>query len=171
MFCYQCEQTAGCSGCTGKAGVCGKKEDTARLQDQLTGALIGLARSTDGNEWALKDSTAAIVVEGLFATLTNVNFDNEALQRLIDRVEEEKARLIPDCAVCASPCGKNNDYDMEKLWTADEDIRSLKSLILFGIRGMAAYAYHAAVLGYKDEEIHRFLYKALFRILESVVPR
>lgn len=69
----------------GKAGVCGKKEDTARLQDQLTGALIGLARSTDGNEWALKDSTAAIVVEGLFATLTNVNFDNEALQRLIDR--------------------------------------------------------------------------------------
>lgn len=125
MFCYQCEQTAGCSGCTGKAGVCGKKEDTARLQDQLTGALIGLARSTDGNEWALKDSTAAIVVEGLFATLTNVNFDNEALQRLIDRVEEEKARLIPDCAVCASPCGKNNDYDMEKLWTADEDIRSL----------------------------------------------
>ena len=51
MFCYQCEQTAGCSGCTGKAGVCGKKEDTARLQDQLTGALIGLARSTDGNEW------------------------------------------------------------------------------------------------------------------------
>ena len=97
------------------------------------------------------------MVEGLFATLTNVNFDNEALQRLIDRVEEEKARLIPDCAVCASPCGKNNDYDMEKLWTADEDIRSLKSLILFGIRGMAAYAYHAAVLGYKDEEIHRFL--------------
>ena len=93
MFCYQCEQTAGCSGCTGKAGVCGKKEDTARLQDQLTGALIGLARSTDGNEWALKDSTAAIVVEGLFATLTNVNFDNEALQRLIDRVEEEKARI------------------------------------------------------------------------------
>lgn len=164
MFCYQCEQTAGCSGCTGKAGVCGKKEDTARLQDQLTGALIGLARSTDGNEWALKDSTAAIVVEGLFATLTNVNFDNEALQRLIDRVEEEKARLIPDCAVCASPCGKNNDYDMEKLWTADEDIRSLKSLILFGIRGMAAYAYHAAVLGYKDEEIHRFLYKALFAV-------
>lgn len=164
MFCYQCEQTAGCSGCTGKAGVCGKKEDTARLQDQLTGALIGLARSTDGNEWALKDSTAAIVVEGLFATLTNVNFDNEALQCLIDRVEEEKARLIPDCAACASPCGKNNDYDMEKLWTADEDIRSLKSLILFGIRGMAAYAYHAAVLGYKDEEIHRFLYKALFAV-------
>ena len=104
------------------------------------------------------------MVEGLFATLTNVNFDNEALQRLIDRVEEEKARLIPDCAVCASPCGKNNDYDMEKLWTADEDIRSLKSLILFGIRGMAAYAYHAAVLGYKDEEIHRFLYKALFAV-------
>lgn len=164
MFCYQCEQTAGCKACTGKTGVCGKKEDTAAIQDRLTGALIGLARATEGNEELLNDATADLVVEGLFATLTNVNFDNDALLRIIRDVEAEKNRLVPDCACCASSCGRNNNYDMEKLWDAQEDIRSLKSLILFGIRGVSAYAYHAAVLGYRDEKIHKFLYKALFAI-------
>ena len=164
MFCFQCEQTSGCSGCTGTVGVCGKKADTAQLQDQLTGVLIGLSKATEGNEDMVSDSTAQVVVEGLFATLTNVSFDNEAILELISRAEEEKRKLIPHCYGCASACGKNNDYDMRKLWETDEDIRSLKSLILFGIRGVAAYAYHAGVLGYRDEEIHRFLYKALFAI-------
>ena len=176
MFCFQCEQTAGCKACAGKAGVCGKKGDTAELQDKLTGALIGLARATDGNEHMLSDSTAAVVVEGLFATLTNVNFDNDALAAILDRVAMEKQRLVPECFRCASACGRSKDYDMEKLWNADEDIRSLKSLILFGIRGVAAYAYHAAVLGCRDECIHRFLYKALFAIgmddwgMEELLP-
>ena len=67
MFCFQCEQTAKCAGCTGAMGVCGKREDTAQLQDRLTGSLIGLARATEGNEHFLSDSTAAVVVEGLFA--------------------------------------------------------------------------------------------------------
>ena len=175
MFCYQCEQTAKCTGCTGAVGVCGKKEDTAQLQDQLTGALIGLARATDGNEHMLSDTTAAAVVEGLFATLTNVNFDNDALRALLARVEEEKRKLVPECFRCSS-CGRTENYDMAKLWNADEDIRSLKSLILFGIRGVAAYAYHAAVLGYRDEAIHKFLYKALFAIgtedwgMEELLP-
>ena len=164
MFCFQCEQTAGCSGCTGNMGVCGKSADTAQIQDQLTGALIGLSRSTEGNAHKLSYTTASVVVEGLFATLTNVNFDNEALLRILQSVEEEKKKLVPDCYACAASCGKNNDYDMKELWNANEDIRSLKSLILFGIRGIAAYAYHAAVLGYKDEKIHQFLYKALFAI-------
>ena len=164
MFCFQCEQTANCKGCAGNIGICGKKADTAELQDKLTGALIGLARATENNEHLLTDSTAAVVVESLFATLTNVNFDNHALLRLIERVDAEKRRLVPECFACTSQCGRNNEYDMNKLWNADEDIRSLKSLILFGIRGVAAYAYHAAVLGYKDESIHRFLYKALFAI-------
>ena len=164
MFCFQCEQTAKCAGCTGAMGVCGKKSATAELQDQLTGKLIGLARATDGNEHMLSASTAAVVVEALFATLTNVNFDNVALLALMARVEEEKRKLVPECFKCVSTCGRTEDYDMAKLWNADEDIRSLKSLILFGIRGLAAYAYHAAVLGYKDESIHRFLYKALFAI-------
>ena len=176
MFCFQCEQTAKCTGCTGAMGVCGKRADTAQLQDRLTGSLIGLARATEGNEHMLSDSTAAVVVEGLFATLTNVNFDNDALRSLLDRVELEKKKLVPDCFHCASPCGRNNDYDMDRLWNAEEDIRSLKSLILFGIRGLAAYAYHAAVLGFRDERIHRFLYKALIAIgidefgMEELLP-
>ena len=176
MFCFQCEQTAKCTGCTGAVGVCGKKADTAQLQDRLTGALIGLARATEGNGHMVGDSTAAVTVEGLFATLTNVNFDNAALLALMDRVDAEKRKLVPECYKCASACGRNNDYNMQKLWNADEDIRSLKSLILFGIRGVAAYAYHAAVLGYKDEMIHQFLYKALFAIgtedwgMEELLP-
>ena len=164
MFCFQCEQTACGKGCTGKAGICGKKADTAGLQDQLTGALIGLARATEGNVSSVTEDTHRLVMEALFATLTNVNFDNNAIEELTRRVEEEKQRLAPDCSVCGSACGRNDNYDMEKLWNANEDIRSLKSLILFGIRGMAAYAYHAALLGYTDEEVNRFFYKALFAV-------
>ena len=143
MFCFQCEQTAGCMGCSGAAGVCGKKADTAKLQDQLTGALIGLARSTESNAHLVTEATDRLVIEGLFTTLTNVNFNNETIQMLIDRVEAEKERMVPGCFACGASCGRNDDYDMEEVWGADEDIRSLKSLILFGIRGLAAYAYHA----------------------------
>lgn len=176
MFCFQCEQTAECSGCTGAVGVCGKKADTAQLQDKLTGALIGLARSTDGNAHLISRSSTDVIIDGLFATLTNVNFDNAAFETLLARVEDEKRKMVPDCFTCASPCGKNRDYDMNRLWNADEDIRSLKSLILFGIRGMAAYAYHAGVLGYHDENVDRFFYKALIAIgmeefgMEELLP-
>ena len=149
MFCFQCEQTAKCTGCTGNAGVCGKKADTAQIQDDLTGALIGLARAVESSAAMRSDSVASLVVEGLFATLTNVNFDNDALLDIHQRVKAEKQKLV-----------SADDYHMSNLWNADEDIRSLKSLILFGIRGVAAYAYHAAVLGYKDDAIHKFLCKA-----------
>ena len=165
MFCYQCEQTAACRGCTGKAGVCGKTAATAALQDQLTGALIGLARATDGGTTGSADDK--LVQECLFATLTNVNFDDEALRVLMDRVHAEKQRIVPDCATCENACGRTADYDMQKLWNAQEDIRSLKSLILFGIRGVAAYAYHAGILGYRDEAVNQFLYKALFALGED----
>ncbi len=164
MFCFQCEQTAGCSGCTGAAGVCGKKADTAKLQDELTGALIGLARSVEGNMHLLTERTDDLVIEGLFTTVTNVNFNNETITALIRRIEDEKNRMVPGCTACGAPCGRNDDYDMNDLWQADEDIRSLKSLILFGIRGMAAYAYHANVLGYRDQEVNRFFYKALYAV-------
>ena len=164
MFCFQCEQTAGCTGCTGRAGVCGKKAETAQLQDKLTGALVGLARAVEGNADLVTKETDKLVVEGLFTTITNVNFDDETISALIKRVHDEKERLVPRCLSCASVCGRNDDYDMDDLWHGDEDIRSLKSLILFGIRGVAAYAYHAAVLGYADEEVNRFFYKALFAI-------
>ena len=146
------EQTAGCTA------------DTAQLRDKLTGALIGLARAIDGNEYALSDSTAAVTVEGLVATLSNVNYDACALLAMMDKVDAEKRKLVPNCYTCISSCGRNNDYDMSKLWNAEEDIRSLKSQILFGIRGVAAHASHAAELGYKEESIHKFLYKALFAI-------
>ena len=130
MFCFQCEQTAKCTGCTGDAGVCGKKADTAQIQDDLTGALIGLARATEGNEHMISDTTAAVIVEGLFATLTNVDFDNDALLAIKERVQIEKRKLVPNCFTCTSSCGRNNDHDMRKLWEADEDVRSLKSLML-----------------------------------------
>ena len=176
MFCYQCEQTAGCTGCTGNTGVCGKSANTARLQDELTGALIGLARATEGNEQLVTEEMNQLVLEGLFTTITNVNFNDETLKLLIDKIEDTKKKLVPNCFTCSDSCGRNNNFDMSTLWTTDEDIRSLKSLILFGIRGMAAYAYHASVLGYTDETISKFFYKALFAIgmkdwgMDKLVP-
>lgn len=165
MFCFQCEQTAGCTGCTGNAGVCGKKADTANLQDNLTGALIGLARAVGSNQPAR--GTNLLMLEGLFTTITNVNFNDETLTALIAKVHAEKALYADGCADCPSACGKNDDYDMRTLWDDNEDVRSLKSLILFGLRGMAAYAYHAFVLGYADEEVNRFFFEGMTAIGED----
>lgn len=159
MFCFQCEQTAGCAGCTGCAGVCGKTAETANLQDELTGALIGLARACENNKKT--ENTDQIIIEGLFTTITNVNFNDDTLREMIQRVNEEKHIIVPDCSVCKNPCGNTDNYDMKQIWEADGDIRSLKSLILFGIRGMSAYAYHAKMLGYTDETVNQFFYKAL----------
>lgn len=176
MFCYQCEQTAGCTGCTGNAGVCGKSANTARLQDELTGALIGLARAAEGNEHLVNEEMNQLVLEGLFTTVTNVNFNDETLKILIYKIENAKKKLVPNCFTCSGSCGRNDNFDMNTLWTTDEDVRSLKSLILFGIRGMAAYAYHASVLGYTDETISKFFYKALFAVgmkdwgMEELLP-
>ncbi|MBR3663268.1 MAG: hydroxylamine reductase [Desulfovibrio sp.] len=151
MFCFQCEQTAACKGCTGKAGVCGKKSDTANLQDALTGALVDLASAEAGNAFA-NDETYRIIIEGLFTTLTNVSFDDVAISALMERAKRETKRLSS---------ADRADCDIAQLWTGDEDIRSLKSLLLFGLRGMAAYAYHALVLGYSDEAVNRFLCEGL----------
>lgn len=166
MFCFQCEQTAGCSGCTGKTGVCGKSAAVSGLQDELTGALIGLARAASG---ASPDAgTHRAMLEGLFTTVTNVNFSEETVKQQIGQVHQAKNALLSGCGECSTPCGKNDDYDMQELWNADEDIRSLKSLILFGLRGMAAYAYHAMVLGYSDEEVYSFFYEGLFAVGEEM---
>ncbi len=159
MFCFQCEQTAGCTGCTGNAGVCGKSANVANLQDELTGELIGLAKGCfhhPGDE-----HTTELIVEALFTTITNVNFNEETVKEMIERVRQEKARISPGCITCVSHCGDTDVYEMKAIWETDEDIRSLKSLILFGIRGMAAYAYHAMVLGYRDETVDQFFVKAL----------
>lgn len=141
MFCFQCEQTAQGKGCT-VTGVCGRKADTANLQDELTNTLIELANCGEKNE-----TNTELLIEGLFTTITNVNFDNKSIiaftQKVKDRINCDKT------------------FDINSVWTADEDIRSLKSLILFGLKGIAAYAHHARVLGYKNSDVDDFFYTAL----------
>ena len=155
MFCFQCEQTAFGTGCTGRAGVCGKSAGAAKLQDALTGALIGLARTCQ--HAAPTDQTYRLLIEGLFTTVTNVNFDAATIQAMVDAVHTEKARLG----------GTDSDYDVQQIWNANEDIRSLKSLILFGMRGMAAYAYHALMLKKTDAAVQSFFVKGLTALGED----
>lgn len=166
MFCFQCEQTAGCTACSGKAGVCGKTAATAKLQDELTGALIGLARAVY-SEGTPTENTYKILIEGLFTTITNVNFDDETIEKLIKKVHIEKSKVVPNCNHCSASCRRTGDYNMRDLWEDNEDIRSLKSLILFGVRGAAAYAYHAMNLGYTDEQLNHFFCEALFAVGED----
>ena len=156
MFCFQCEQTAGCAGCTGHAGACGKEAETALLQDELTGALIALAEMVQQKPSVRTEATDDLAMESLFATLTNVDFDDAEINRLTECVHAEKARMAGEAEIASIP-----DYSMLKLWDAQEDVRSLKSLILFGLRGMAAYAYHAAVLGQRDESVSAFIFEGL----------
>ena len=195
MFCYQCEQTAGCAGCTGGTGVCGKTAETARLQDQLVGAMIGLARAAEGVECP-GDRVYRTVIEGLFTTLTNVSFDDDAIRAQIEKTHREKERLLAapvkksagprekaagesgaaENAACAvASVQDTDDYNLGLLWDMDPDIRSLKSLILFGLKGMAAYAYHALMLGASDETVNQFFLTGLREIakdgtVESLLP-
>ena len=163
MFCFQCEQTAGCTGCT-RAGVCGKSAMTAKLQDTLTGALIALANtaacsnknSNRNLSVSLVDEINHLILEGLFTTITNVNFDDASIKDLTARIHTATAKTANACNVSIV-----SDYDMNNIWNANEDIRSLKSLILFGVRGMAAYAYHAMTLGYTDVSLNQFFLTAL----------
>ncbi len=151
MFCFQCEQTAKGTGCT-NGGVCGKKTDTANLQDVLTGELIGLSRAALNGKSAAANSTSKAVIDGLFTTVTNVCFNDEALKQRIESIKAEKEKLGAD---------RNDAYEMKKLWEDNEDIRSFKSLILFGMKGMAAYAHHAYILGKTDDDVNNFFYKGL----------
>lgn len=147
MFCFQCEQTAGGKGCT-KAGVCGKTSEVALLQDKLTCALIGLARAAEGKKPSKKSDE--LMMQGLFTTVTNVDFDSSRISSLIADVENEKLSL-----------GDARDYESDKLWTGNADIVSLRSTLLFGIRGMAAYAWHAYVLGFEDNDVTSWFYKGM----------
>ncbi len=140
MFCFQCEQTANGKGCT-IVGVCGKQPDSANFQDEIVSSLIELAKSNEPD-----DETTKTIINGLFATVTNTNFDNDSLKLMI----------------------KDPKFDMKQIWESDEDARSLKSLILFGIKGMAAYAHHARILGYKNDEVDNFFYEALKALPEDL---
>ena len=126
MFCFQCQQTAHNTGCDGKAGVCGKKADTANYQDELIGALIGLARAARAG--TPTPHTDELILKGLFTTITNVNFNNETILQCKAEIEKETAAVGP---------GQLADYDLAALWAAGEAVRSLKSQILFGLKGIA----------------------------------
>ncbi len=155
MFCYQCEQTAGQKACAGQRGVCGKEESTANLQDQLTGALVTMAKLAGGK--APHEEAVQLMLEGLFTTITNVSFDDDTLQILIDRIETENKKM-----------GSDPSFDMNLVWNdSNEDVRSLKSLILFGLRGVAAYAFHARVLGYTDEKVNHIFFEGMAALPEN----
>jgi len=147
MFCFQCEQTSHGTGCTVQ-GVCGKPADVANKMDNLTSALIGLARAADGKTPSKEADEA--MMQGIFAVLTNVNFDQSRLEEYRRIVEKEKEKL-----------GGAPNFKPEKLWQGDVNIVSLRSTLLFGLRGMAAYAWHAHVLGKDDREVTGWLYKGM----------
>ena len=167
MFCFQCEQTN--KGCCTSFGVCGKDPDCSELQDQIVAALIDLACSLPAADQeqelkaALNPETKSMVRDALFTTVTNVNFDPEVLKDCLAKIK------------AATP-GTTDIFSMDKIWDAQEDIRSLKSLLLYGIKGTAAYAHHAANLSYEDERIDLFFIEALQALsqldygLEELLP-
>jgi hydroxylamine reductase len=131
--------------------VCGKTAAVANAQDDLTRALIGLSLDLAGQ--TPSDEQRRVMLEGLFTTVTNVSFDGVRVAALTSRVNALRTGASgTDCAASGEPL---------RLWTEDEDVRSLKSLILFGLRGMAAYAYHARMLGYLDEQVDAFFFEGL----------
>lgn len=181
MFCYQCEQTARGEGCD-KSGVCGKKPDVAALQDLLVYALTGLAQvAVAAQKAGIRDrATDVFVCEALFATVTNVDFDPERLAPLIRRAaalrDEWLGKLraagvaadFPGDAVKFSPANdlpgliaQGEAHGVCSYPAANADILSLKHTLLYGIKGLAAYADHALILGQEDEAVFAFLYEAL----------
>ena len=182
MFCRQCEQTANQIACT-KLGVCGKQPDTAYLQDLLTYALQGLAtyaKEALKGDYLSKEEINKInrfTVEALFSTLTNVNFDPEAIKNFIYeavklreelkqkgiKVQEETEACIFQPADNLQELVKQGEEANKKLFHnyRNEDIQSLKEVTLYALRGIAAYTDHAAILGKEDESVYSFIYEAL----------
>ncbi|WP_100065569.1 hydroxylamine reductase [Miniphocaeibacter massiliensis] len=158
MFCFQCEQTAKGEGCT-KVGVCGKTGETADLQDVLTGELIALAKVVKVND-NRDEETDNAVIDGLFVAITNVNFDDDSIKRYIQKTKSIKNNHGNGKLFSA--------YNLNNIWNhKNEDIRSLKSLLLFGLRGTGAYAHHAKALGYVKDEINEFFYESLVALEEE----
>ncbi|MDD2481039.1 MAG: hydroxylamine reductase [Lutispora sp.] len=153
MFCFQCEQTVGGKGCT-KVGVCGKQPDVSNKQDELICALVGLARASYGKIPTKKG--VELMMQGLFTTITNVNFNTVTLEKIINEVREEKINM-----------GDAKDFSMESLWSGDPDVISLRSTLLLGLKGMAAYAYHAYVLGKENEEVSNWFFKGMHALGEE----
>lgn len=163
MLHVQHAQTAGCTDSAEHVGDDGKRETTVRLQDELTGALIGLARAIDDPALASAE-TWAIMTEGLLATAPGTCLSDAALETMIQNVRAEKARLAPGCSSCTAPCGRTADYDMQALWTIEEEVRALKLRILADLRKIAAHIAHAPAQQDEDAEVYPLLCEALFKI-------
>ena len=148
MFCYQCQETLGGKGCTVK-GVCGKSAEAAILQDKL----IYLTKKLCA---AKVDDINKVVTINLFSTITNANFDAKSLSNRI----ETTLNLIPNDITIPENVGVMSE--------ADEDKRSLKELITYGLKGMSAYLYHANALGYDDEAINKFMQSTLAKLLDDM---
>ncbi len=178
MFCYQCQETAGNKGCLLK-GVCGKDYSTANLMDLLIFNLKGIAiittamrRAGVAADYRTADKT---IMESLFATITNANFDYTSIAKRVDNTFALKARLLQEATAqgvqlpaneAVTMQGSPEEYDRLALGVGilretNEDLRSLKELTIYGLKGLAAYAEHAGRLGYEDDEINAFVERAL----------
>ncbi len=180
MFCYQCQETAGCKGCT-VAGVCGKKPEVAAMQDLLIYATKGLAAvATQLREKgkAVGKEVNHLVTLNLFVTITNANFDREAIIAKIEKTLELKNELlaqVSDASKLGDAALWSDDvtaFDEKAktvgvLATENEDIRSLRELITYGLKGLAAYSKHANALLQDNEEVDAFLQKALAQTLDD----
>ena len=180
MFCYQCQETAGCTGCT-QAGVCGKKPDLAAMQDLLIYVTKGISAVTTAlrkEGKAIAASTDHRISVNLFTTITNANFDKEAIVLRIREtlvLKEELLTQLSDTTVLPDAAfwnGKESEYETKAaavgvLATKDEDIRSLRELITYGLKGLSAYSKHANALLKSDPETDAFLQRALAATLDD----
>ena len=184
MFCFQCQETARCQGCT-QVGVCGKKPEVAAMQDLLIYATKGLAavatQARAEGKTVSRDINHLVTVN-LFATITNANFDREALITRIEQTLAAKAELLkalsstdqlPAAALWTAERSafdeKAASDDVGVLATKNEDVRSLRELITYGLKGLAAYLKHANALGEEDETIDAFLQEALAKLLDDTL--
>ena len=180
MFCYQCQETAGCSGCT-QSGVCGKKPDVAAMQDLLVYVTKGLAAVTTQLRAEGKQIAPEVnhrVTKNLFITITNANFDKQAIVDEIADTLAEKQRLLGQVSASdglpeAARWNEGRERFGEKAAQVgvpeegDEDVRSLRELITYGLKGLSAYSKHANALGQEDEETDAFLQRALAATLDD----
>jgi len=180
MFCYQCEQTAGGTGCT-KFGVCGKSPEVAALQDLLIYALKGLSYVVvEGRRHGVLDTSFnRFTAEATFSTLTNVNFDKERFPPLINKAVTYREDLKKKIKAAGGPEGYDNraanyvpvkgieemvkqglDVGVQSDPDRDPDVHSLQQTLIYGLKGVAAYADHAAILGQEDQKVYDFIYDA-----------
>ncbi len=186
MFCYQCEQTAKGTGCT-VLGVCGKQPEVAALQDLLLYTLMGLSQvAVEGRKVGVSDPDANVfTVKAAFSTLTNVDFDPQRFVDLItqaakkrdqlkEKVKSAGGKIAPNAAVQFMPSAgldelvkQAENLGLKSYPAANPDILSLKHTVLFGIKGVSAYADHAQILGQQDEKVYAFVHEGLAAILRD----